>query len=135
MLFRFGKVTGCPWIAKPVVLAIHEAQLATHGGQAGIRDEGLLESALARPQNLCAYGNPDAFDLAAAYAFGISANHPFVDGNKRTAFVVSVTFLRLSGLRLTAPKDERVTKFLRLAAGEIGERELADWFRDNSANA
>jgi len=128
-------VTDYSWIAKSVVLAIHEAQLAAHGGHAGIRDEGLLESALARPQNLHAYSEPDASDLAAAYAFGISANHPFVDGNKRTAFAVSVTFLRLSGHRLTAPMDERVTTFLRLAAGEIGEHELADWFRKNSAKA
>ncbi len=120
------------WIEKAVVLAIHDAQIAEHGGGSGIRDDGRLESALARPWNLFAHGNPNVYRLAAAYAFGITANHPFVDGNKRTAFVVSTTFLSLAGITLTALPEERVTTFLRRAAGEIDEDALADWFRQGS---
>ena len=121
------------WIEKAVVLAIHDAQVAEHGGEPGLRDDGLLDSALARPRNLLAYGSPDVSRLAAAYAFGIAANHPFIDGNERTAFVVASTFLRLAGMKLTASPEERVVMFFRLAAGEIDEEAIADWFRINSA--
>jgi death-on-curing protein len=107
-----------------------------HGGPEGVRDLGLLESALPRPKNLLAYAEqaPSLAELAAAYAKGIVANHPFVDGNKRTAFIVSVTFLRLNGLRLTASKEDRVLTFWRLAAGEITEPELAFWFANHTAS-
>src|SRR5580658_2270865 len=114
---------------------MHEESLLLHGGPEGVRDLGLLESALARPKNLLAYSDnrPSTAELAAAYAKGIVANHPFVDGNKRTAFIVSVTFLRLNGLQLTAPKEDRVLTFWKLAAGEISEAELASWFADHTA--
>ena len=118
-----------PWLGRAFVLAVHDAQIAEHGGAPGLRDDNLLESALARPRHLHAYGSPDAFDLAAAYAFGIARNHPFVDGNKRTAFVVSVTFLRLLGYSLLAPRNETVAVFLALGAGELDEAGLAGWFR------
>jgi len=118
------------WIDEAVVLAIHDEQIAEHGGGAGLRDRGLLESALARPRNLAAYGEPDAAALAAAYAFGIARNHPFVDGNKRTAFVVMETFLELSGSALSADDADCVTTMLALAAGDLGEDALAAWIRD-----
>jgi death-on-curing protein len=117
------------WITVDVAVAAHAEQLAEHGGGDGIRDRGALESAMARPQNAAAYGNPDAATLAAAYAFGIARNHPFVDGNKRTAAVVSETFLVLNGYRLAASDAELVVAFLALAAGELSEDEMADWFR------
>ena len=105
-----------------------------HGGPEGVRDLGLLESALARPKNLLAYSEqtPSLAQLAAAYAKGIVANHPFVDGNKRAAFIVSVTFLSLNGLKLIAPKEDRFLTFWKLAAGESTEAELALWFADNT---
>ena len=106
----------------------HREQLIEHGGGQGVRDSGLLERAMARPQHLVAYGQPDAAALAAAYAYGIARNHPFVDGNKRTAAVVSETFLVLNGFALEASDAEVVVAFLALAAGELGEDELADWF-------
>jgi death on curing protein len=119
------------WVVDSVVLAIHEAQLAEHGGLAGIRDEGLLASALARPQNVAAYGeHPDAADLAAAYAFGIARNHPFLDGNKRTAFVVMELFLNLNGLSLNADDAECISRMLAVASGSLGEKALAAWIRD-----
>lgn len=119
------------WVADEVVLAIHEAQLAEHGGIAGIRDEGLLSSALARPLNLDAYGDkPDAASLAAAYAFGIARNHPFLDGNKRTAFVVMELFLNLNGWNLNADDAACISTMLALAAGNLSERALADWLRE-----
>ena len=123
------------WIRQDVVLTMHEESLLLHGGPEGVRNFGLLESALARPKNLLAYSEqaPSLAQLAAAYAKGIVANHPFVDGNKRTAFIVSVTFLRMNGLRLTAPKEDRVLTFWRLAAGEITESELARWFAEHTA--
>lgn len=121
------------WIDIEVALVAHEEQLAEHGGAAGIRDRSMLESALARPQNLIAYGEPDIADLAASYAFGIARNHPFVDGNKRTALVVSETFLMLNGCTLTATDAEMVVAFLALAAGELSVDELADWFRGHIA--
>ncbi len=109
----------------------HREQLTQHGGGEGVRDAGLLESAMARPRHLAAYGTPDAAALAASYAYGIARNHPFVDGNKRTAAVVSETFLALNGRRLGASDAELVVAFLALAAGELGEEALADWFREH----
>jgi len=119
------------WIATEVALAAHAEQLAEHGGGDGIRDAGMLDSAMARPQNLAQYGDPDAAALAAAYAFGIARNHPFTDGNKRTAAVVSETFLMLNGYALGATDAELVVAFVALAAGELSEDELADWFRQH----
>jgi death on curing protein len=117
------------WVALEVAEAAHLEQLAEHGGGEGVRDARLLDSAMARAQNLAVYGEPDAAALAAAYAFGIARNHPFVDGNKRTAAVVSETFLALNGYVLEATDAELVVAFLALAAGELSEDELADWFR------
>ena len=122
------------WIDLEVVLAIHDEQLAEHGGQAGVRDRGLLESALARPQNQFAYGEHALPRLAASYAFGISRNHPFLDGNKRTSLVVAELFLELNGLELTASDAECVTTFLALAAGDLTEEALADWITAHSAS-
>ncbi|WP_192878831.1 type II toxin-antitoxin system death-on-curing family toxin [Sphingopyxis lindanitolerans] len=121
------------WVSLEVALAAHHEQVAEHGGGEGVRDSGMLESAMARPQNLAVYGSPDAAELAASYAFGIARNHPFVDGNKRTAAVVSETFLMLNGYGLTVTDAELVVAFLALAAGELSDGELADWFRDHLA--
>jgi len=117
------------WIGSDVARAIHLEQLAEHGGPAGVRDKAGLESAMARARNLAAYGKPDAAALAAAYAFGIARDHAFVDGNKRTAAVVAETFLVLNGYILAATDAELVVAFQALAAGELSETELADWFR------
>lgn len=117
------------WIDPAVVLAIHDQQLAEHGGLPGILDMALLEGALARPAQQTAYGEPDVFDLAAAYAHGIARNHPFVDGNKRTAYVVCLLFLRLHGIRPTAPGPERVLVFERLGQGGLTQDALAAWLR------
>lgn len=117
------------WVTVEVAMAAHAEQLAEHGGGEGVRDERLLDSAMARPQNLAAYGEPDAAALAAAYAYGIARNHPFVDGNKRTATVVSETFLVLNGFALGATDAELAVAFLALAGGELSEEEMADWFR------
>lgn len=124
------------WIRQDVVLAMQEDVLMLHGGLEGVRDLGLLESALARPKNLFAYSDqtPSLAQLAASYAKGIVANRPFVDGNKRTAFTVSVTFLLLNGLRLTAAKEERVLMFWSLAEGSISENQLAEWFARNTTS-
>lgn len=119
------------WIATEVALAAHAEQLTEHGGGDGIRDAGMLDSAMARPQNLADYGEPDVADLAAAYAYGIARNHPFVDGNKRTAAVISETFLMLNGQALQATDAELVVAFVALAAGELSEDEIADWFRQH----
>jgi len=121
------------WIDLEVVLAIHDEQLAEHGGQTGVRDRGLLESAMARPQNQFAYGEHALPRLAASYAFGISRNHPFLDGNKRTSLVVAELFLDLNGLELTATDAECVTTFLALAAGNLTEEQLAEWIAGNTA--
>ncbi len=123
------------WIRQDVVLRMQEEALTLHGGLEGVRDLGLLESALARPGNLfhCSEQSPSLVRLAASYAKGIVANHPFVDGNKRAAFTVSVTFLKLNGLQLTATKEDRVLTFWGLAAGEISEEHLAQWFEANTA--
>lgn len=120
------------WVLKSAVLAFHLRQLTEHGGGEGVRDEGLLDSALDRPLNKFAYEDPDLFTLAASYAYGIATNHPFVDGNKRTAYVTALTFLRLNGFRVDASQTEKYDIFIRLAAGEVGESELARWFRENS---
>jgi len=117
------------WVQIDVALAAHDEQLAEHGGAAGVRDMSMLESAMARPLNLIAYEDPDIADLAASYAFGIARNHPFVDGNKRTAAVVSETFLMLNDHILDCDDVELVTTFLMLAAGELTVEQLADWFR------
>lgn len=117
------------WVDQAVALAAHREQLAEHGGGDGVRDRGLFESAMARPRNLDAYGEPDAAALAASYAFGIARNHPFVDGNKRTAAVVSETFLILNGYSLAASDAEVVVAFVALASGELSGDQLADWFR------
>lgn len=114
------------------MLAVHDEQLAEHGGLPGVRAPDLLASALARPRNLYEYGEPDLADMAASYGFGIARNHPFADGNKRTALVVTQLFLELNGLQLAASDPECVATFLALAAGELTERELATWIRDNS---
>ncbi len=119
------------WIEKPVAWAIHDAQLREHGGSPGVRDEGLLESALARPVNLAAYGDPGIEDCAAAYGFGIARNPPFIDGNKRTAFVCIELFLALNRHELIADDLECVTTMLALAAGDLDEAALADWIRQN----
>ena len=119
------------WIHESVVWAIHESQLAEHGGPAGIRDAGLLASALNRPQQLVAYGTPDLADLAAAYGFGLARNHPFVDGNKRTAFVCIELFLHLNGHTLNVSDVDCVTQMLALASGNLHETELAAWIRSN----
>ncbi len=119
------------WIEPNAVLAMHKRQIAEHGGKEGVRDEGLLLSALARPENLHAYGEDvDLAALAASYAFGVAKNHPFLDGNKRTALVVAVAFLNLNGLDFEAPGEQTYTRFLQLAEGSISEDDLAAWFRE-----
>lgn len=121
------------WLLEEVVRAIHERQIAEHGGSSGVRDEGLLLSALARPQHLLAYGDPppDVSALAAACAFGIARNHPFVDGNKRTALVAARTFLLINGFDLDASQEEKYLTFLQLAKGEIEEDSLTEWIRQH----
>jgi death-on-curing protein len=117
------------WIDPSVILAVHDEQIAEHGGSAGLRDRGLLESALARPLNLAAYGKPDHADLAACYGVGIAKNHPFVDGNKRTAFVAVELFLTLNGWKLSASDADVVLAMLAVAAGKIDETGFAEWIR------
>ena len=121
------------WIEKPLVLAIHDRQLAEHGGSAGVRDENLLESALARPQQLYAYGDPfpDLADLAATLAFGLARNHPFVDGNKRTAAVTCETFIILNDGELIAEDADLFPRFLALAEGKLPVEEFAQWLREH----
>lgn len=120
------------WIQSAVLLAVHDEQIAEHGGPAGLRDAALLESALARPQQLAAYGQPDVAALAAAYGFGLARNHPFVDGNKRTAFIAIELFLALNGHELRATDVDCVSTMLALAAGELSEDALAAWIRAQS---
>ena len=124
-------MTEIVWIDLPEALAIHARQLGEHGGASGLRDLELLESALARPRQRHAYGDPDVFDLAAAYTAAIIGNHPFVDGNKRTGFVVGILFLELNGPTLTALEADTTRAVLDLAAGEIDEEEFASWLRAN----
>jgi death-on-curing protein len=119
------------WLKDSVALAIHRRQLAEHGGLDGVRDAGMLASAIARPKNLYAYGSPkpDAAALAAAYAFGIIRNHPFVDGNKRTAYVLCRTFLKLNGVDIDAPEAEKYLTFVAVADGSLNEDDLVEWIR------
>ena len=117
------------WLPRGAVLAIHSRQLAEHGGAVGVRDDGLLDSALQRPKDKCNYGEPDIAELAAAYAYGLARNHAFIDGNKRTALVVSRTFLLHNGWQINAAPQDRLRTFLDLAAGKLTETELAEWFR------
>ncbi|HEX9720298.1 MAG TPA: type II toxin-antitoxin system death-on-curing family toxin [Ramlibacter sp.] len=121
------------WLHREIILAVHEHQLAEHGGAAGVRDQGLLESALARPENLAAYGKPDIADLAAAYGYGISRNHAFIDGNKRTGFVATELFLELNRHALAADDVDCVVTMLAVASGDITEAEFAAWIRDHAA--
>ena len=121
------------WANPQAVLALHDRQLAEHGGGAGLRDAGALDSALARPRNRWEYGEDDRAALAAAYAFGLARNHPFVDGNRRTAWVTARLFLHLNGEPLTYAPEDAIHVVLALAAGEMSEAELADWFRDHLA--
>jgi death-on-curing protein len=120
------------WIDRAVLLAVHDEQLLEHGGAPGTRDIGLFESAIARPQQLAHYETPDAADLAAAYAFGIARNHPFVDGNKRTAFVAAELFFALNGLELHADDGACVVTMLAVAAGQMDETTFAGWLRRHS---
>ena len=120
------------WVERAAIQLLHAEALAVHGGAEGVRDPGLLESALARPLNLQAYEPEcDAAALAAAYAFGIIRNHPFVDGNKRTGFLAAALFLEANGLRFIANEAEAIVQTLSLAASEIGEAEFAAWLRDS----
>ncbi len=123
------------WMDTADAVIAHDLELAAHGGSAGIRDSGLLESALARPRNLLAYADsaPSLTALAAAYAFGISSNHPFVDGNKRAALLVSFAFLEVNGIEVIASQEDAFMTILGLAAGEISEEKLAQWFEGNTA--
>lgn len=124
-------MTAPRWVLRAVVDAMHDQQLAEHGGAPGLRDEGLLESALARANNLHAYGETDLCTLAAAYAVGIARNHPFVDGNKRTAFLTAYVFLRLNGRTLIASETDAVEIMMATAAGGISDQAFADWLRRN----
>ena len=121
------------WIAEDFVLAVHEQLLFEYGGAPGVRDEPLLQSALARPKNLFLYEKPDIFELGAAYASGIIRNHPFIDGNKRTGFVAAAVFLERNGYQLNAAEADATLTTLALAAKEINERDFAGWLHDNSA--
>jgi death-on-curing protein len=121
------------WLEIEIALAVHERQLAEHGGGTGVRDSALLESALSRPVNRWAYGEDDMAQLAAAYAFGVAKNHPFIDGNKRTAWVLARMFLVLNGQSLIFSPEDAIRIVLALAAGGLREGELADWFRSHSA--
>ena len=119
------------WLPAPLVIAIHDEQLAIHGGSAGLRDGALLESALDRPRNKWAYEQAELPELAAAYGFGIARNHPFIDGNKRTSLLAIYTFLGLNGIEFLVPEPEAAAMILSLAAGEVSEESLARWIRDN----
>ena len=120
------------WLLDSVVLAMHERLLSEHGGASGIRDAALLDSALARPPQLLACGDPDVFELAAAYAAGMVRNHPFVDGNKRTAFMCAYVFLARNGFQLTAPEVDAAQAVIDLAAGDLAEDAFAIWLRGAS---
>jgi death-on-curing protein len=120
------------WLSSDVLLAVHDEQLAEHGGAAGVRDMGLFESALARPRNLVGYGSPDVCELAAAYGYGLARNHPFIDGNKRTAFVAVELFLVLNGCVLVADDANCVLTILAVASGTMSETAFATWLRENT---
>lgn len=117
------------WVRRDVLLAIHSEQLAEHGGAEALRDEGLLESALARPKNMAEYDEADIYALAAAYAFGVIRNHPFMDGNKRTGLIAAILFLELNGFSFSAPEAEAAEMTLKAAAGEISEDDYAHWLK------
>lgn len=117
------------WVPREVVEATHEELLVRYGGLSGIRDEGLLDSALRRPEHLFAYADPDVFDLASAYAAGIVKNHPFLDGNKRSGFMTAYTFLEANGMEFLASEEEVVLQTLGLAAGKVSERAYAAWLK------
>lgn len=120
------------WVLRETVLALHEQVIGRFGGASGVRDAGLLESALARPLQLFAYGTPTLLDLAASYGYGLVKNHAFVDGNKRTGFIVAVLFLELNGCRFEATEADATVRMLALAAGEMSEAELAAWLERSS---
>ncbi|MDR3539320.1 MAG: type II toxin-antitoxin system death-on-curing family toxin [Acetobacteraceae bacterium] len=120
------------WLSRPLILAIHDEQLAEHGGAVGVRDDGLLDSALARPLNHAGYGAPDVPELAALYGLAIARNHPFIDGNKRTAYVALETFLRLNGCRFPVRDAEAVVATLAMAAGETADDEFIAWVRQHT---
>ena len=119
------------WLTRQIIVAIHDEQLAIHGGASGLRDEGMLESALDRPKNKWSYENAGLAELAAAYAFAIARNHPFIDGNKRTSLLALYTFLGVNGIEFNVPEAEAATMILALAAGEVSEESLTRWIRDN----
>ena len=120
------------WVLREVVFLAHEQSLARFGGSSGLRDEGLLDSALGKPLNLFAYGRPTIFDLAASYAFGLVKNHPFLDGNKRAGFIVALTFLQINGWHLQASEVDATIRTLALAADEMTKAAYADWLKANS---
>jgi death on curing protein len=120
------------WLGRKLILAIHDEQLAQHGGALGVRDDGLLDSALARPLNRAGYGDPNVAELAAVYAIAIARNHPFLDGNKRTAYVALETFLALNGCAFPVSDADAVVATLAMAAGEMNDEEFTAWVRDNA---
>ena len=119
------------WLLKGAVVATHERLLSEFGGDSGIRDSGLLDSALARPENLRAHGKPTIFELAAAYTFGVVKHHPFIDGNKRAGFTIAIFFLELNGQKFGASEADAAIQTLALAAGEVGESDYAGWLKKN----
>jgi death-on-curing protein len=119
------------WLTRRMIIAIHDEQLVIHGGASGLRDAGMLDSALDRPRNKWSYENAELPELAAAYAFGIARNHPFVDGNKRTSLLALYTFLGVNGIDFIVPEAEAAAIILALAAGEVSEESLTRWIRDN----
>ena len=119
------------WLTRQIIVAIHDEQLAIHGGASGLRDEGMLESALDRPKNKWSYEQAELAELAAAYAFAVARNHPFVDGNKRTSLLALYTFLGVNGIDFDVPEAEAAAMILALAAGEVDEDGLTRWIRDN----
>jgi death-on-curing protein len=119
------------WLTRQIIIAIHDEQLAIHGGASGLRDEGMLESALDRPKNKWSYENAELAELATAYAFAIARNHPLVDGNKRTSLLALYTFLGVNGVEFDVPEAEAAAIILSLAAGEVNEEGLIRWIRDN----
>ena len=123
------------WLSRDLVLAIHDEQLARHGGAAGLRDAGLLESALARPLNLAAYNEPDIAELGATYAIAIARNHPFIDGNKRAAFMALVLFLALNGMAFDPPEVEATITMLSMAAGDLDDPTFIAWVRRHTQPA
>ncbi len=120
------------WLTRQLILAIHDEQLAEHGGSAGVRDEGLLESALARPLNRAGYGEPDLSELAAVYAIGLVRNHPFIDGNKRTGFAALFMFLALNGADFEPPEVDATIAVLRLASGDLNDDDFIAWVRSHT---